>query len=162
MYLTLPDLSQSLCSAWSELQILLVFAAFTHTGGGFEVLILAFYLPQVLPAWPSCAGCASEGTWAGRASAQSPSCTCLSHWRTSSCIDRSDCLRLGKKEEQMLVYFKFIISKKKKSKASFATKLWLQCDSENWKHLFTGSEWYHGCSSLTIYCHMDSHQPEKL
>lgn len=36
MYLTLPDFHKSLCGAWSELQILLVFVALTHTGGGVE------------------------------------------------------------------------------------------------------------------------------
>lgn len=120
MYLALPDFSKSLCSSWSDFQILPVFTAFClilMMGGACSCLFL--FVSQVLPALLSCADCVSESIWVGHACMQSESCTCRSHLRTFSFIDKSVTIfTLEKKEEQMVVYSKVIISKKK-SKTSF-------------------------------------------
>lgn len=81
---------------------------------GLGVVVLAFFFPQVLPALPSCADCASENIWVGRAYMQSTSCTCLNHLRTFFFIDKSVTIfTLEKKEEQMAFYSKIITAKKK-------------------------------------------------
>ncbi|XP_054043893.1 ankyrin repeat and SOCS box protein 11 isoform X5 [Rissa tridactyla] len=71
---------------------------------GLGVLVLAFFSPQVLLALPSCAGCASESIWVGRAYMQSTSCTCLSHLRTFFFIDKSVTIFTPEKKEEQMVF----------------------------------------------------------